>query len=266
MAATAVLRQGGGGALQDGRRGSGHGRGVRDEDDAGRGGTGQQPWVPAPPPEIAAEPPRQHELRDDQAGVDQLRCLAGELRLAGRGCPGAGLGMAQGQPRVGIPARPRRTGRPGLQGGALNGVADPQGRGHRPGTPAVPADLAGVPERPREDHPWRQTSFMSTRSSCAACTCCSSSSTAPGRYTWSDHGSPDGGAGDPAGPQPANEPWRSRGRLQVPIRDSAAKFAAAFDAMFTAVGARIIKTPVRAAERLCRTLGAQHRPRSPTGC
>jgi len=101
MAATAALRQGGGGALQDGRRGSGHGRGVRDEDDAGRGGTGQQPWVPAPPPEIAAEPPRQHELRDDQAGVDQLRCLAGELRLAGRGCPGAGLGMTQGQPRVG---------------------------------------------------------------------------------------------------------------------------------------------------------------------
>ena len=83
MAATAVLRQGGGGAWQDGRRGSGHGRGVRDEDDAGRGGTGQQPWVPAPPPEIAAEPPRQHELRDDRAGVDQLRCLAGELRLAG---------------------------------------------------------------------------------------------------------------------------------------------------------------------------------------
>jgi hypothetical protein len=82
MAATAALRQGGGGALQDGRRGSGHGRGVRDEDDAGRGGTGQQPWVPAPPPEIAAEPPRQHELRDDQAGVDQLRYLAGELRLA----------------------------------------------------------------------------------------------------------------------------------------------------------------------------------------
>ena len=101
MAATAALRQGGGGALQDGRRGSGHGRGVRDEDDAGRGGTGQQPWVPAPPPEIAAEPPRQHELRDDQAGVDQLRCLAGELRLAGRGCPGAGLVMAQGQSRVG---------------------------------------------------------------------------------------------------------------------------------------------------------------------
>ena len=32
----------------------------------------------APPPEIAAEPPRQHELRDDQAGVDQLCCLAGE--------------------------------------------------------------------------------------------------------------------------------------------------------------------------------------------
>ena len=49
------------------------------------------------------------------------------------------------------------------------------------------------------------------------------------------------------------------------IRDGDAKFTAAFDAVFTAVGARIIKTPVRAGERLCRTLGAHstgrgHRP------
>src|SRR5258708_3113082 len=40
------------------------------------------------------------------------------------------------------------------------------------------------------------------------------------------------------------------------IHDRDAKFTAAFDAVFTAVGARIIKTPVRAGERLCRTLGA----------
>ena len=49
------------------------------------------------------------------------------------------------------------------------------------------------------------------------------------------------------------------------IHDRDAKFTAAFDAVFTAVGARIIKTPVRAGERLCRTLGAHstgrgHRP------
>ncbi len=49
------------------------------------------------------------------------------------------------------------------------------------------------------------------------------------------------------------------------IHDRDAKFTAAFDAVFTAVGARIIKTPVRAGERSCRTLGAHstgrgHRP------
>ena len=62
----------------------------------------------------------------------------------------------------------------------------------------------------------RRTSSTSTLRSCAACTCCSLSvarhpAGAPGR----DHGSSDGGVGDPAGPQPADEPRRSRGRLQV---------------------------------------------------
>src|SRR5271166_2030906 len=81
------LRQGDGGVLQDGRRGSGHGRGVREEDDAGRGGAGQQPWAPGPPPGIAAEPPCQRELRKDEAGVEQAAdrviAMPRRARLAG---------------------------------------------------------------------------------------------------------------------------------------------------------------------------------------
>ena len=71
MAATAARGRVTAARCRAGRRGSGHGRGIRDEDDAGRGGAGQQPWAPGPPPGIAAEPPCQRELREDEAGVDQ---------------------------------------------------------------------------------------------------------------------------------------------------------------------------------------------------
>jgi hypothetical protein len=65
---------------------------------------------------------------------------------------------------------------------------------------------------------------------------------APGR----DHGLPDRGVGDPAGPQSDDEPRRPRRRLQVPDPGQDAKFTAAFDAVFSAAGIRIIRTPVRA--------------------
>jgi putative transposase len=45
---------------------------------------------------------------------------------------GAGTGDGQGQPELGIPAHPRRAGRARVQAGPVDGVADPQGRGHRP--------------------------------------------------------------------------------------------------------------------------------------
>ena len=63
--------------------------------------------------------------------------------------------MATGQPGLGIPAHPRRADRARLHGRAVDGVADPARRRHRPGATPVRADLAAVPapRRPRRSSP-----------------------------------------------------------------------------------------------------------------
>jgi hypothetical protein len=52
--------------------------------------------------------------------------------------------------------------------------------------------------------------------------------------------------GDPAGAQPADDLEDHAGSFKFLIRDRDARFTAAFDAVFTGLGVRIIKTPVRA--------------------
>jgi hypothetical protein len=75
------------------------------------------------------------------------RCWAYPRRNPGRprtaqALRGAGAGDGAGQSVLGIPAYPWRADGPGIQDRAVNGVADPQGRRHRPRTQARRADLA----------------------------------------------------------------------------------------------------------------------------
>jgi hypothetical protein len=61
-----------------------------------------------------------------------------------RPCPAPG----QGQPELGVPAGARRARHPRHQGRPLHRLGDPQGRGHRPRTPAQQHDLGRLPTLP----------------------------------------------------------------------------------------------------------------------
>src|SRR5215469_4016875 len=75
--------------------------------------------LPADPPALAGRP--------DQTKMGlpapHARATSDEAVRAG-----AGAGDGPGQPGLGLPAHPRRTGRPRMQDRAVNGLADPQGR------------------------------------------------------------------------------------------------------------------------------------------
>jgi hypothetical protein len=116
------------------------------------------------------------------------------------------LEMARDNPGRGIPAHPRRADRPGMQARAAGRVADPQRRRHRSRAHAVRAGLADVLECPGQDDPCGRLLprryHVPAPPVCAVLHRARHPAGAPGRV----HCSPGGGVGDPAGPEPADEP------------------------------------------------------------
>ena len=109
-----------------------------------------------------------------------------------------------------------------------------------------PAVLAGVPGRPGQDHPGGRLLSRRYRPLAPPARAVRHRARHPAGAFVRHHGPPDGGVGDPAGPQPADGRRGSRGRLQVPDPGPDAKFTTAFDAVLAAAGIPILKTHVQA--------------------
>ena len=107
-----------------------------------------------------------------------------------------------------------------------------------------PPGSSTCPRRPRRSPP--PTSSRSTPSFSAGSTCCSSSSTTIAASTWPASPPTDRRMDGPAGPEHLMDFGERTDGLKFLIRDRDAKYTAAFDAVFTAAGMRIITTPVQA--------------------
>ena len=120
------------------------------------------------------------------------------------------LEMARDTPGRGIPAHPRRADRPGRQARALDRVADPHRRRPQSRARALRAGLADIRGCPGGGDPCGRLRPRRDRvpapPGCAVVPRARHAARPPGR----DHRSSAGGWGDPAGPEPADEPRGSR--------------------------------------------------------
>src|SRR5262249_186546 len=126
------------------------------------------------------------------------------------------LEMARDNPGWGYRRIHGQLARLGDKGGGGDGVGDPQRRGHRSRAHPVRAVLAGVPGCPGEDHPGRGLLPRRYRAASPPVRAVRHGARYSPRAPCRDHRSPDGRVGDPAGPQPADEPRRSHWQCQVP--------------------------------------------------
>ena len=92
---------------------------------------------------------------------------------------------------------------------------------------------------------WPAASSRSTRSSCGACRCCSSSNLVAGASTLPASPTIRRACGCPAGPEPVGQPQRAGNGVEVPVQDRDTKFTSAFDDAWRSTGTEVTCTPVQ---------------------
>ena len=175
----------------------------------------------------------------------QIAVLQCPVNAPQRAVGGAAAGP--GERILGLPADPRRAGRARHHRGAVHGLADPQERRDRPGAAPRRAGLAGVPAVPGAGDPGAGLLHRRPAQRRPRSTSWPRSSTAPAA---------SGSLGATEHPVQAWVVQQARNllmdledagtRVKFVLHDRDASFTAAFDAVFRAAGARVIRSAVQA--------------------